>query len=227
LPSESQGFGASRGSGRPQGDFRGGGLRLSGLKRRRERRGLSQGQLAKLVGVPRGYLQRVEQGRRGCNPGVAQRIAEELGVDLEALRAAGPAEEGEAGAEGGVRVGRGGRPAAVHKRSVHLAYLKVLLEREVGSSYSALDEVEFEALCEGLSSEELLAVIPDRARERGLLGEVLEGSARLHPEVRAFLEGLVGARPGEDLRILAARRGRERSEEGRERLERAMRGLRP
>ena len=85
------------------GDFKGGGLRLSGLKGWRVRRGLSQGQLAKLVGVLPGYLQRVEQGRRGCNPWVAQRIADELGVDLEALRAS-PAEE--AGAEGGVRVGR-------------------------------------------------------------------------------------------------------------------------
>jgi transcriptional regulator with XRE-family HTH domain len=213
---------ASRGSGRSNGDFKGGGLRLSGLKQWRVRRGLSQGQLAKLVGVLRSYLQRVEQGRRGCNPWVAQRIAEELGVDLEALRA-GQAEE--AGAEGGVRVGRGGHLVAVHNRSVHLAYLGVLLEREVGSSYSALDEGEFEALCEGLSSEELVEVISGRARERKLLGEVLKGSARLHPEVRTFLEGLVGERPGEDLRILAARRGRERSEEGRERLERAMRVL--
>ena len=214
----SQGSDASRASGRRQGDFKGGGLRLSGLKQWRERRGLSQGQLAKLVGMPRHYVQRVEQGRRGCNPWVAQRIAEELGVDLEALRA-DPAEEA------GVRVGRGGHLVAVHYRSVHLAYLGVLLEREVGSSYSALDEGEFEALCEGLSSEELVEVISGRARERKLLGEVLKGSARLHPEVRTFLEGLVGERPREDLRILAARRGRERSEEGRERLERAMRVL--
>jgi transcriptional regulator with XRE-family HTH domain len=217
-----QGSDASRGSGRPQGDFKGGGLRLSGLKHWRERRGLSQGQLAKLVGVPRHYVQRIEQGRRGCNPWIAQKIAEELGVDLEALRA-GPA--GEAGAEGGVRVGWGGRPVAVQNRSVHLAYLKVLLEREVGSSYSVLDEGEFGAWCEGLSLEELVGAISGRARERELLGEVLKGSARLHQEVRAFLEGLVGERPGEDLRVLAARRGRERSEEGRERLERAMRGL--
>jgi hypothetical protein len=55
--------------------------------------------------------------------------------------------------------------------------------------------------------------------------QLLTDTARLHPEVRAFLEGLVGERPGEDLRVLAARRGRERSEEGRERLDRAMRGL--
>jgi hypothetical protein len=77
----------------------------------------------------------------------------------------------------------------------------------------------------GLSPEELLEIISRRGLERELLGEVLKGSARLHPEVRAFLEGLVRERPGEDLRVLAARRGRERSEEGRERLERAMRGL--
>jgi transcriptional regulator with XRE-family HTH domain len=215
----SQGSDAGRGSGHSHRDFRGGGLRLPSLKVWRVRRGLSQGQLAKLVGVPRHYVQRVEQDRRGCNPWVAQRIADELGVDLEALRAAGSA------GEGGVRVGRGGHPVAVHNRSVHLAYLKVLLEREMGSSYSVLDEGEFGAFCEGLSSKELVGVISGRARERELLGEVLKGSARLHPEVGAFLEGLVGERPGEDLRVLAARRRRERSEEGRERLERAMRGL--
>ena len=49
----SQGSDASRGSDPFKGDFKGGGLRLSGLKHWRERRGLSQGQLAKLVGVSR------------------------------------------------------------------------------------------------------------------------------------------------------------------------------
>jgi DNA-binding XRE family transcriptional regulator len=72
----------SGGSGHSHGDFKGGGLRLSGLKKWRVRRGLSQGQLAKLVGVPRHYVQRIEQGRRGCNPWVAQKMADELGVDL-------------------------------------------------------------------------------------------------------------------------------------------------
>ena len=68
---------ASRGSDPYNGDFKGGGLRLSGLKQWRESRGLSQGQLAKLVGVPRHYVQRIEQGRRGCNPWVAQKMAED------------------------------------------------------------------------------------------------------------------------------------------------------
>ena len=77
----------SRGSDPFKGDFKGGGLRLSGLEKWRERRGLSQGQLAKLVGVSRNYVQRIEQGRQGCNPWVAQKMAEELEVDLEDLRA--------------------------------------------------------------------------------------------------------------------------------------------
>jgi Helix-turn-helix len=47
---------ASRGSDPYNGDFKGGGLRLSGLKKWRERRGLSQGQLAKLVDVSRHYV---------------------------------------------------------------------------------------------------------------------------------------------------------------------------
>jgi hypothetical protein len=43
--------------------------------------------------------------------------------------------------------------------------------------------------------------------------------------MRLFLEELVRERPAEDIRILAARRSRERSEGGRERLTRAMREL--
>jgi hypothetical protein len=47
----------------------------------------------------------------------------------------------------------------------------------------------------------------------------------LHPQVHLFIEELAGARPGEDLHVLAARRTQEPSEEGRERLTRAMREL--
>ena len=78
---------ASRGSDPFKGDFKGGGLRLSGLKKWRERRGLSQGQLAKLVGVSQHYVQRIEEGRQGCKPWVAQKMAQVLDVDLEGLRA--------------------------------------------------------------------------------------------------------------------------------------------
>jgi DNA-binding XRE family transcriptional regulator len=101
-------FGLGAAGGSSGGDFKGGGLRLSGLKGSRMRRGLSQGQLAKLVGVPRHYVQRIEQGRRGCNPWVAQKMAEELEVDLEELRAGSALEEGEKGTEGGVSARRGG-----------------------------------------------------------------------------------------------------------------------
>jgi transcriptional regulator with XRE-family HTH domain len=219
-----QGSDASRGSGRPQGDFKGGGLRLPSLKKWRERRGLSQGQLAKLVGVPRHYVQRIEQGRRGCNPWIAQRMAEELEVDLEGLRAS-LAPEVDTGDEGDVRLRRGRPPVVIPRRSLHRAYLKVLLEREVGSAYSALEEREFESRCMKLSVEELLEIVSSRERERELLKEVLADTAPLHPEVRTFLEELVREHPGEDLRILAARRNQEHSQEERERLTRAMRGL--
>jgi transcriptional regulator with XRE-family HTH domain len=219
-----QGSDASRGSGRPQGDFKGGGLRLSGLKQWRERRGLSQGQLAKLVGVPRHYVQRIEQGRRGCNPWIAQRMAEELEVDLEGLRASLVPQE-DTGIEGDVRVRRGRPPVVILRRSLHRAYLKVLLEREVGSAYSTLEEREFESWCMKLSLEELLEIISRRGLERKLLREVLTDTARLHPDVRTFLQELVRGQPGEDVRILAARRNQEHSEKDRERLTRAMRGL--
>ena len=218
-------FGLGVAGGSSGGDFKSGGLRLSGLKGWRVRRGLSQGQLAKLVGVPRHYVQRIEGGRRGCNPWVAQKMAEELEVDLEELRGGSALEEGEKGTEGGVRVRRGSSPVVIPRRSVHWAYLKVLLEREVGSAYSALEQREFESWCMGLSVEDLLEIISSRERERELLKEVLADTAGLHPDVRAFLEELVREQPGEDLRILAARRAQENSQEARERLSRAMRGL--
>jgi hypothetical protein len=113
----------------------------------------------------------------------------------------------------------------VPRRSVHRAYLKVLLERGVGSAYSALEEREFESWCMKLSPEELLEIISRRGLERELLKEVLTDTAGLHPEVRTFLEELVREHPGEDLRILAARRKQEHSQEDRQRLTRAMRGL--
>jgi len=47
--------------------------------------------------------------------------------------------------------------------------LKVLLEREVGSAYSALEEREFEGRCMRLSLEELLEIISRRRLERKLL----------------------------------------------------------
>src|SRR5215204_6357184 len=106
---------ASRGSDPFKGDFKGGGLRLSGLKKWRERRGLSQDQLAKLVGVSLNYVQRIERGRRGCNPWVAQKMAEELEVDLEGLRARSAPEE-DTDAEGDVRVRRGSSPVVIPRR---------------------------------------------------------------------------------------------------------------
>jgi hypothetical protein len=155
-------------------------------------------------------------------------MAEELEVDLEELRAGSAPEEGEKGTEGGLRARRGGPSVEEPRRSsLHRAYLEVLLEREVGSAYSALEEREFESRCVGLSVEELLEIISSRERERELLKEVLTDTDPLHPDVRAFLEELVREQPGEDLRILAARRSQEPSEKERQRLTRAMRGLLP
>jgi hypothetical protein len=145
-------------------------------------------------------------------------------VDLEGLRAS-LAPEVDTDAEGDVRIRRGRPPVVVSRRSLHRAYLEVLLEREVGSAYSALEEREFEDWCMWLSVEDLLEIISSRERERELLKEVLTDNASVHQEVRTFLEELVREHPGEDLRILAARRKQEHSQEDRQRLTRAMRGL--
>jgi transcriptional regulator with XRE-family HTH domain len=179
------------------------GLELPGLKRWRIRRYLTQGELAQRVGVPQQYISRLEQGRRGCRGEVAQKLAEVLEVDLQALEADSDAKD-------------------FGTRYLHMAYLKILLERVVGSAYAVLDERELESYSEKLSVGELVEVISKRRRELEFL-EGLLAEAKLLLQMRLFLEELVRERPAEDIRILAARRSRERSEEGRERLTRAMR----
>ncbi len=66
--------------------LRGGGLPLPGLKRWRLRRGLSQRDLALRAELSQDHLWKIESGRRGCNPSVAQHLADLLKVDLLDLR---------------------------------------------------------------------------------------------------------------------------------------------
>jgi DNA-binding XRE family transcriptional regulator len=63
-----------------------GGYRLPGLKHWRLRRGLRQVDLAQRTGQASTQLSKIELGRKGCNPALAQRLAEVLEVDLEDLR---------------------------------------------------------------------------------------------------------------------------------------------
>jgi hypothetical protein len=56
---------------------------------------------------------------------------------------------------------------------------------------------------------------------------MLTDTASVHPEVRTFLEELLREHPGDDVRVLAARRAQEHSQEERVRLTRAMRRLLP
>ena len=204
-------------------DIRGGGLNLPSLKQWRTSRGLTQGELADTVGVPKHYIQRVEQGKRGCNRSVAQRMADALEVDLQELREGASA--GDAGGAEEVRPGGSGEAAGQKLNSpryLHQAYLELLLKREVGSAHLALDERELERYGENLSVEEFVEVVSKRRRELEFL-EGLLAEAELHPQVRLYFQELMRERPDEDIRILAARHSRERSEEGRERLTRAMR----
>jgi len=169
--------------------------------------------------VPLDYVQRVEQGKRGCNRSVAQRIADALEVDLQELRAGS-----DVGGAGGKRRGdaEDSDQRLTAPRYLLRAYLELLLKREVGSAHVMLEERELESFGEGLSVEEFVEIISERRREL----EVLEGllaETELHPQVRLFLEELVRERPDEDIRVLATRRSQERSDEGRERLTRAMR----
>ncbi len=84
-----------------------------------------------------------------------------------------------------------------------------------------MGEEALERYCEGLSWEGVVEVASGRRREAQVLRELL-GDTALPEEVRPFLEAL-GTYPDRDIRLLAAARGRESSEEGREGLTRAMR----
>ena len=186
-----------------------GGLRLPSLRLWRSRRGWTQGELASVAGLDQQAISKLEVGRRGCRLPTAQRLAEALEVDIEELQAA---PEGAPAA-----------PMFTH-RFLHKAYLGRILAKEVGSSYTALDEDELERECKHLSWEGVMEVVSARHRELEYLREEL-GDPELHLEVRRFYEDVVRRAPEQDIRVLAAARGRESSERGKEALTQAMREL--
>lgn len=192
--------------------LRGGAFRLPGLRQWRLRRSLTQVELAETTGLDQRHLTKIETGKRGCTPSAAQRLAEELGVGVAELRAHPQGQEM--------------RPAKprVYRRDLQEAYLKVLLGRAAGSTYSTMDEKGLGAHCRGLSWEEVLGVVSCRRREVEVVRETL-ADAELPEEARLFLGEVLGAYPDRDLRLLAAAREREVTTEGIEGLTRAMREL--
>ena len=217
-------MGKDRAVGEPEPPLRTGGLPLPGLQHWRLRRGLSQTDLARRADLTNDYLARIEAGRRGCNPAVAQNLADLLKVDLRDLR-----RNYEDNVEGKVppKKPTGTRVAY---RKVHQAYLKMFLEGAVGSSYAAMDEWEIEKHCEESTWEEVIESVWARKREIEYLGEALEARGVLEdpdlPEgVRSFLGAVLKSFPDLDIRLLAESRRREPSEEGHEALTKAMRDL--
>jgi transcriptional regulator with XRE-family HTH domain len=205
--------------------LRGGGLPLPGLKRWRLRRGLSQRDLAVRAELSQDHLWKIESGRRGCNPSVAQHLADLLKVDLLDLR-----RHYDDDAEEQQRVlSRPARPRLAH-RHVHQAYLKIFLLAAVGSAYAAMDEWAMEKHCEERSWEEVLKAVRARKREIEFLRGVLEAGGvledpNLPEEVRSFLEAVLKSYPDLDIRVLAVARRGEPTEEGHEALTKAMRDL--
>jgi transcriptional regulator with XRE-family HTH domain len=221
----SRGSGSDRVVGEPEPAFRGGGLPLPGLKRLRLRRGFSQAELALRAGLSPDYLFKVESGRRGCNPEAARELAAVLEVDLRELRIRrDDAEEAQAAPNSS-------RPRVAPRvayRQVHQAYLRIMLLGAVGSAYAAMEEWEIEKHSGGSPWGEVIGVVRARKREIEALGEVMQDervSVGLSAEVRSFLEAVLGSYPDQDIRLLAAARGRETSEEGRQALTEAMREL--
>jgi transcriptional regulator with XRE-family HTH domain len=220
-------LGKDRAIGEVEPPRRGGGLPLPGLKRWRLLRGLSQRDLALRAEVSQDHLWKIESGRRGCNPAVAQHLADLLKVDLLDLRRHydDDAEEEQAL----MRPASSARPRLAY-RQVHQAYLKIFLLQAVGSAYSAMEEWAIEKHCEQSSWEEVLEAVRSRKREieflEGVLedGGVLEDST-LPKEVRSYLEAVLKSYPDLDIRLLALARGREPTEEGYEALTKAMRDL--
>jgi transcriptional regulator with XRE-family HTH domain len=208
--------------GEPEPALRGGGLPLPGLKRWRLERGLSQADLALRADLTADYLFKVESGRRGCNPEAAVELAAVLEVDLGELRSRREDNEGQAASLRPVR-------PRIAQRRVHQAYLRILLLREAGSAYAAMEEWEVERHCREGPWEEVIGVVRARKREIESLGEVMQDervvSAGLPAEVRLFLEAVRESYPDLDIRLLAAARGREPSGKGRGALTEAMRGL--
>jgi transcriptional regulator with XRE-family HTH domain len=195
-----------------------GGYRLPGLKHWRLRRGLRQVDLAQRTDQASTQLSKIELGRRGCNPALAQRLAEVLEVDLEDLRTKyDDAQEAQAPSI----------PTTAH-RYVQRAHLRILLLRIVGSAYSTREEGELERHCQQSPWEEVIEIVRARKREIEFLRELLEDAqvtAGLPKQVRLFLDETLETYPDLDLRLLATARRQERSEEGHEALTKAMRDL--
>jgi hypothetical protein len=167
------------------------------------------------MGIKQQYLSKVEPGIRGCDRWLAQKLAEALAVGLRELQTELKLEAVVSGS---------GDPRRIGNRSLHLAYLQLLLTQKADSAYVALSEEELEEHCESLSWEGVLEVVSSRRREVEFLEEVLRGAVP-HPEMRLYFEEVLGAYPEQDIRLLAAARSKEPSEKGREELASAMREL--
>ena len=170
MSEESQGPGRDGALGKVEPPLRGGGLPLPGLKHWRLRRGQSQAKLARRADLTVDYLSKIESGRRGCNPSIAQHLADLLMVDLLDLR------RNYDGAKEQQKVLRAARPARIRiaHRQVHQVYLKILLLGAVGSAYAAMDEWAMEKHCEKRSWQEVLEALRARKRELEFLKGVLE-----------------------------------------------------
>lgn len=182
-------------------------MKPPGLKGWRERRGMSQRDLALAAGVTQQSVSKFERGAKGSSEPAARRLAEALGVGVAELRRAPEAGKSE---------------PRVSRLSLHRAYLKRILAGEVGSAYAAMPEGELEGHCRGLPWEGLLGVVSSRRREVRLLEEELE-RGDLHPEVRRFYEKVVRQVPDQYFRLLSAARTWERSRRGWEELATAVR----
>jgi transcriptional regulator with XRE-family HTH domain len=151
VTGDSRESGRDGAAGEPEPALRGGGLPLPGLKHLRLRRELSQAKLARRADLTVDYLSKIESGRRGCNPTIAQHLADLLDVDVLDLRS-----KYDDAQEEQQKVSRPARPARIKiaHRQVHQVYLKILLLGVVGVRVSRVDapgvSKKVSGLCERL-----------------------------------------------------------------------------
>jgi transcriptional regulator with XRE-family HTH domain len=137
-------------------------LPLPSLKHWRLRKRLSQRELARRAGLTSDHLFKIESGRRGCNPETAQLLADLLKVDLQDLRRR---RDDALDAKAPPKPSR----TRIPYRNVHQAYLRIILDGAVGSSYAAMDEWEIEERCEEGTWEDVREAVRARTVPEGLV----------------------------------------------------------
>lgn len=176
-------------------------MKVPRLKEWRERRALTQTELAGAAGVAQENVSRMERGIRGCRPSTARRLAVALDIDVEELVVS--SEEA------------GGGPKAIAPALIK----RSLKERGVETARALLmdEETYLEGSRAGNDTlrERLIPAI--RLEQRALRG--IAADKGTPPEIAEYADVLADELTTRMMRLIADARRRERSKEGRRRID--------